>query len=453
MHLPNLMDYGEGAEGRADQIAEPIMDDSPGLSAETSLPASSTTRVYPPIAYFGLDSEHPGVLRRITALRRVSARVLVCSFRRLNNKGRTLPDRADIPLGVIADRNYLGRLKKLANAARVIWGARRQFSTASSFYARNLDLALLAWFAQIVARSKAPMVYEVLDIMPVLSGSALTSRLLRWIERRVLAHAKLLVVSSPGFMEHYFVPMQHYRGKWFLMENKIVAHGLGVSESLPTKDSKQKLNEIKGQRWVIGWFGAFRCSRSLSILEHLCQALPDKLMVYLRGYPTAIDAGRFREVIDRNPAMIFDGEYSSPGDLQDIYAAIDLSWNFDFLDRRGNSDWLLPNRLYHGGYFGIPALTSEQTEAGRRIKELGIGWVFNEPAEQNLVDFFDRLTHREMSEMKAHIAGLPKSLFCDDDDICRLFDAILASSPQSSRAMPQVGLVIDSSRNSKLREQ
>lgn len=419
--MRNLIDKGtesadRGKGGESDTSAPPG-----GVARAGSVPRT------PIFAYFGQDITDYGVLRRIAGFETAGVTVLTCTFWRHRDNCKTLPSRADILLGETADRDYWGRLWQLVNATRVVWARRRQLRPAEVFYVRNLDMAVVGWFAQIVSRSKSRFVYEVLDVQPPMVRKELSAKFLRWAERRVLAHAQLLVVSSPGYIDNYFVPTQRYRGKWFLLENKLVAATLGEDGPHVTGKVKRKLNAIKGQRLIIGWFGKLRCSRSLRILAHLCETLPEKVMVYLRGYPTAIELREFHEVISGHPNMVFDGEFSF-SELPDIYDAVDFVWNFDYFLAGGNSDWLLSNRIYQSGYFGVPALASSRTQTGRRIEELGMGWTFSEPVEQNLSDFLDRVTPHELSAMKAHMADLPRNLFCDENDICRLVDAILADS-------------------------
>lgn len=401
----------------------------PPVGSSRAPSAAGSAHADPIFAYFGQDITDYGVLRRIAGFEAAGVRVLACTFWRHRDNCKKLPDRADILLGETADGDHLGRLWQLVGATRVIWSRRRQLSPATVFYVRNLDMAVLGWFAQTVSRSKSQFVYEVLDVHPRMLGKGVLARLLRWAERRVLAHAQLLVVSSPGYINHYFVPAQRYGGKWFLLENKLVAATLREDGPYVRGKAKQKLDAIKGQRLIIGWFGKLRCSRSLSMLARLCEALPEKVMVYARGYPTSIDPGIFHKVISQHPNLIFDGEFSF-GELPDIYDAVDFVWNFDYFLAGGTSDWLLSNRIYQSGFFGVPALASSRTQTGRRIEELGMGWTFSEPVEQHLSDFLDRVTPQELSAMKAHMASLPRNLFCDENDVRRL---VVTCSPGAAQ--------------------
>src|SRR3546814_9276216 len=108
--------------------------------------------------------------------------------------------------------------------------------------------------------------------------------------------------------------------------------------------------------------------------------------------------------------MIYGGEYRNPDDLPEIYGRVHLTWAFDFLDEGSNSDWLLPNRLYEGGYFGSVALASSHTETGKKVRELGLGYTFEPPELDSLVAFLrgysmaEHLARRDRIQIgRAHV--------------------------------------------------
>src|SRR3546814_16988702 len=109
------------------------------------------------------------------------------------------------------------------------------------------------------------------------------------------------------------------------------------------------------------------------MLCRISAALPDKVEIYVRGVPTDTGLEAFQRAIADHPNMIYGGEYRNPHDLAEIYGRVHLTWAFDFLDEGANSDWLLPHRLYEGGYFGSVALASEPTQTGAKVRELGLG--------------------------------------------------------------------------------
>jgi hypothetical protein len=102
----------------------------------------------------------------------------------------------------------------------------RALADADLIIARNLDLALIALAARRLAalragKRPAPLVYECLDIHDLMTAPGRKGQIMRLAERRVLANAALVTVSSPGFTENYFRPVQGYHGPVALVENKL----------------------------------------------------------------------------------------------------------------------------------------------------------------------------------------------------------------------------------------
>ena len=379
-----------------------------------------------PVAFFAQDRTDSAVIRRIAAFQASGAEVLAFSFHRRKFNRQHQPAWRNIDLGETVDRHYLRRLWKLGKAVVTIVRHRRLFADTQMFYARNLDMAGLACFARLVSRSKAPFAYEVLDIQRAFLGSGPAARFFRWAEQQILAVTRTLVVSSPAYLSEYFIPQQKFSGQWFILENKIVPAQLR-SMPPPACDASARLAAIRRGRLVIGWFGTLRCVESLNLLAAIAAALPERILVYLRGLPTETGLAPFLEVVSRFPNMIYDGEFFSPRDLASLYGATDLAWCFDFLDSGGNSDWLLPNRLYDAGYFNVPPLADADTETGRRIAELGLGWTFRAPFRQSLIAFLGSISESDLSARRSLVATLPRHLFVETDETARMIMSTMAA--------------------------
>ncbi len=291
---------------------------------------------------------------------------------------------------------------------------RRTWQTASLLYARSLDLAVLTLIGKQLTRCTAPLVYEILDIHPALTRQGLRSRLLRWLERRVLRRCRLLVVSSPAFIENYFRPRQRFSGQSFLLENKWPQAQMA---RLPTK-LPCELDDL-GPRWTIGWFGNIRCPESLHILTEVADRLSDRVTIYLRGCVTLIGKETLMNAIRHRQNMIFEGEYLAPDDLPDIYSRVHFNWCIDLCDG-DNSRWLLPNRLYEGGYFGIPALAVSDHETGRVVRQRHLGVSLDNPLTESLCDMLLKMSCDQYVQMRYGIESLPKSQFVDTGDMVRL---------------------------------
>jgi succinoglycan biosynthesis protein ExoL len=122
--------------------------------------------------------------------------------------------------------------------------------------------------------------------------------------------------------------------------------------------------------------------------------------------------------------MRYGGVYSSPCDLSHIYGKVHFSWCIDFLDTGTNSDWLLPNRLYEGGLFAVPAFTRAGTAAARKVEADGIGVAFDEPLEEGIGKFLKGLRFTDYESLRGRVRELPRSKFVDSQDTKELLLAL-----------------------------
>jgi len=145
--------------------------------ADASAPApSSPART---VAFFGHDWTESTVVKRVKAFQAHGTRVIGFMFRRAQ---RTAPAGAaweNVDLGTTVDRHYLLRLAKLAAGLVKILRHRAALRQAQVCYARNIDMLLLAVMSRALVGSRAPVVYEVLDVQRVFVGSGLVGRAFR----------------------------------------------------------------------------------------------------------------------------------------------------------------------------------------------------------------------------------------------------------------------------------
>jgi succinoglycan biosynthesis protein ExoL len=370
------------------------------------------------IAFFAHERGDARVAKRIAALGANGWSVLGFTFHRDRGKPDTPPAWENIDLGTTRNREYLRRLVVFAGSLLELWKTRDRLGDCRVIYAINTDNALLALAGRFFAGSKAPLVLELADIQPAMTGSGLVSRLIRFIERRVLSRSRLLVTTSPGFIEHYFKPFQNHEGPVFLLENKIYP-----SENLPPPGySPDPVHG--GDPWIIGYFGAFRCRRSLELINFLASKQGNRIRFILRGYASGTIAGDFPTLLGNLPNVNFHGPYNYPDDLPTLYGGVDFNWCFDEADPSGNSAWLLPNRIYEGGRFGTPALAAKETATGKWIADHQCGWQFAEPLEESLVHFFESITPASWKSTAEQCRALPPGTFHGEEDYAALSDKL-----------------------------
>ncbi|MBT56227.1 MAG: glucosyltransferase [Mameliella sp.] len=359
--------------------------------------------------YIGVDATNPTLILRIRSFLRAGAELTAFTFRRHKFNTDYQPEWANVHLGDTVDRNYLRRLPALGRALWRMLENRQTFRAAQFIYARNMDLLFLGLLARWLTRSKAALVYEVEDVQEVFFKKTVSGALFRWLEGWALKRIDLLVVMSPGFLRGYFEPVQGYQGRHFVLENKLQ---LGDLPETPTPSGR--VWEDITDRWVIGWFGTLRCPRSMALLEEIAEALGPKVEIYTRGYPTETGLEAYLEVVDRHENWIYDGEYTIPDDLEQMYGRVHFSWCLDFLDPDGNSPLLLACRMYQGGFYGAVPLVVEDTEMDRWLAEAGIGHTFGPPYAESIIAFLQTASPADYRAERAQIMERRRELFLED---------------------------------------
>ncbi|MFN3400064.1 MAG: glycosyltransferase [Ferrovibrio sp.] len=381
--------------------------------------------------FFAPDISDVSTVKRAEAFLAHGYQLQVFGFRRDNYNRDFEPAWPYTPLGRTQDRRYGRRIAALLAAIPRVIVKHRALRRAAFYYARNIDQLLLALLARLISRRPARVIYEVLDVQPAFVGGGWKSQLLRRIERFALRHVDLLVVSSPGFLRHYFQPLQGYRKPWFLLENKLPADFAAITGA--SRGSGRRQARKHAYRWVVGYCGLIRGQDTLDLILRLAHRLQGLVLFKFRGIFTTVDRQAFAEAVAGLDNVVYEGDYVNPRDLEDIYSDLDFAWAIDLEHQAHNSRWLLPCRFYEAGYFGVPCLTVGGFEVGRLVSERRIGWNFGEPYEDELVRFFMTLTETEYQETRQRLLALPDSDFVAGEDTSELISLI--DQPEAAQGL------------------
>ena len=366
----------------------------------------------PRVAYFGPDLDDPAVRRRVAQWRHAGFEVLAAAFAR---RGRD-EDQFAINLGRIRARSRLRRIIPLMFAAARLFRMRKRLADIDLYIARNVDNAFLALFARRITRTRAPLVYEVLDVNASCTASGLQAYLLRRLESLVLARICLLVVSSPYFIWDYYQKHLPLSTNWLLFENKVPRHAR-LMRGRPM--AKARLSGEDDKRpWRIGWFGYLDDERSWHILRRVAAELPQRVSLYIRGMPyDNFDMKNFLHDIEKLDNAVYGGPFRNPQDLPEIYGAVDIVWSADCNELSANSKWLLTNGIYEAGFFGKPVIGLAHTAVGEFLTRHQSGWSLDDPADKELIALIGRLTPETYREKQVAILALGQARFVETDEV------------------------------------
>ena len=340
------------------------------------------------VEIFGFDIAEASQIRRIRTILSLGHNVHSFTMRRGNMNTGFQADWPNTHLFNTANEKLWRRVAVIGASVVKMIGHRARLRSADVLVARNLDMLAIAALARWIANARhVPLIYECLDIHGALCGRGLKARMMRWMERRLLARVQMLAVSSPGFIRNYFKPVQGYTGSWTLWENKLAA---GVA--LPPRP-RHRVMPAFDHSLRIGWVGTIRCAPSLLILSDLARRMGDRIEIEIHGVVHRHVLPDFDDIIASCPNMTYHGAYDYPADLAKVYTGIDLVWTQDLWQPGTNSDWLLPNRIYEASWAGCPSIAVAGTETGHRVSRDALGWVVdaaNADAVQSLLEELDR---------------------------------------------------------------
>ena len=381
------------------------------------------------LAFFCPDVTDASTLKRVQQFMDFGYRVTVFGFRRERYNTDYQPPWPNVPLGFTTDARYWHRLSALLHAIPALFANRRTLARASTFYARNIDQLVLALLGRLIAFSRAPIAYEVLDIPPVLMRRGLLPTFLRAIERLCLRRISLLVLSSPGFHRNYFSAVQKYAGPWFLLENKLYP--------APSHSRPAAIKPGVGRRpWVVGYFGLIRGGGTVDLVARVARRLEGRVVFRFGGVFTTVEQAKFETVLRRCPNVVYSGPYLPQQDLERLYRGVDFAWALDLEHTDHNSRWLMPCRFYEAGYYGVPCLAVHRFEVGNVIEKHHIGWTFDAPLEESLVRFFERLTEKDYELIRTRLAGVPSGMFVAHEDIAQLWEKLACRKPGARPELP-----------------
>ena len=356
------------------------------------------------VAYFGHDTADAAVRRRVRAL--LDDGLQVTGFMPSRRKDAEL-FWTNVDLGETLDGAFAKRLGTVFSGAAKA-AASPELAAADVIIARNLDMLACAFEAKRRAGLATPVIYECLDVHRLLTRQDPVGMAMRGLERALVSRCARIWVSSPGFLEHHFDC--HHDGHYAadLLENRLPASSdFGPRPDAATARAPGPLR--------LGWVGNLRCARSFALLLALADRYGEAVEIHLHGQPARREIPVFEPEIEARANMTYHGRYNAPADLAGIYAGLDAVWAGDFMEAGANSVWLLPNRIYEGGYFAVPPIAPTGTQTAAWIEARGTGITLAEPLEETLPALLGELIAEPapLAAARARLAALDSAGFVE----------------------------------------
>lgn len=360
------------------------------------------------IAYFAHEIADPAVQKRVRMLAAGGREVELLGFERHRHTSGNPAIAAPYVLGHTENGRLVSRAMAVLFAIPRAWGLRSVWTKADAVLARNLEMLVIVALLKTCFGLKTRLTYECLDIHRLMLSRGLAGKIMRWIERACLRQVSLVVTSSPAFEEHYFRAVQDYRGETLIVENKVLA--------LTGAQRDRALAPPAGPPWKIVWCGVLRCQKSFDLLLRIAEAQGERAEIELWGVPDLNLVPNFHTELAKDTRLKYKGPYT---DLGAIYAGAHFVWAVDFYEQGGNSDWLLPNRLYEGLYNGVTPIAVADVETARWLQRRNVGVVLNAPLEDSLNAFLETCTQERFTALRRAVTDLDPQLLAFSADNCR----------------------------------
>ena len=373
------------------------------------------------LVYLTADLTDPVCYRRVRMLREGFSDIALLGFRRSAEPVASIEGIAVTELGRVEAGRLLQRSGSVAAMMLTLNRHRSAFAGASVILARNLDMLVLAALARRHYAPSASLVFECLDLHCAMTSRTPIGVAVRQLERLLLRSCDRLVVSSPDYLTGYFGQVHGRLPRTLVVENKVLEAEI-VASATPVPLQP-------GPPWRVGWCGQMRCRESIHLLARLVRLLEGRIEVVLRGAVLPQAVPDFLDVIESTPGMHYGGPYDRRTELPAVYADLHFTWAIDFFGSHGNSQNLLPNRLYETGLYGVVPIADRSVATGRWLARHGAGILFEDPIEETAIRFFKTLDAEVFTRAKRKWAQVPRSAFVSSIEECCLVCAALAEPP------------------------
>lgn len=349
---------------------------------------------------------HPRDSKRIDMLTEAGFDVEAVAFERDYHKGR-LPNCPVEKLGKISHGQYFRRLIKMM---AVLPKLRQAIRRNHGVYTSGPDMALIAWISGLGLRR--PLFLEIGDIRAIQVAPGLLGGIVRFIDKTVASACSLLVVTSAGFLDHYYRKRLKTVTPAIVIENKIESTTTGQTVLPPKRNPQLSFSDHPLR---IGYFGVLRCEWSWLVLEAFAKAWKENVRITVAGHPMCtID---IPERVKDLANVEYLGPFQSPQDLPDLYSAVDLVWACYPGPDSDRPEWWTAqaicrsNRFYESCFFRTPLISLRGSGDAEIVDRYGIGLVLKDQEIPEVVKSLSQLQPQLIAEWQNQLETVPRDIY------------------------------------------
>lgn len=284
-------------------------------------------------------------------------------------------------------QNYFTRLRIIYDSMKPII---KQYENQDvMFYYFFFDVAFVARML-----TRRPFIYEESDIPYTGIGNTVLRNTLRSVDKRMIKHSLLTVMTSEGFIDYHFGDTR---------PNNIVVVPNRVNPRL--NEFEYNIQPIDEKHLRFAFVGGFRYTSVLNFATVIAEHFPQH---EFHVYGNIVQNKEALETLLQNSKNVFfHGTFKNPDELPKIYEQIDVVLaTYDATSI--NAQYAEPNKLYESIYFRTPIVVSSNTFLAKKVNRLGIGYDINGLNKEEIKSFVENLTLDDLKKKQAASSNIPK---------------------------------------------
>lgn len=299
-------------------------------------------------------------------------------------------------------QNYFTRLRIIYDSMKPII---KQYEKQDVlFYYFFFDVAFVARML-----TRRPFIYEESDIPYAGIGNAVLRNALRGVDKKMIKHSLLTVMTSEGFIDYHFGDKR---------PNNIVVVPNRVNPRL--NEYEYNIQPIDEKLLRFAFVGGFRYTSVLNFATVIAEYFPQH---EFHVYGNIVQNKEALETLLQNSKNVFfHGTFKNPDELPKIYEQTDVVLaTYDATSI--NAQYAEPNKLYEAIFFRTPIVVSSNTFLAKKVNRLGIGFDINGLNKEEIVQFVSGLAYEKlMSKVESCKRIDQKVAINDNPEIFKLLE-------------------------------